>query len=86
MKELEEKADELIDKFRKYVDSEGGETSFTYSKRQETKNATKSAIQSVNHTIEVLESIKHQIDEDNYQFIINEQIELKKILEGRLQL
>ena len=80
MKELEQKADELVSKhlpFAKTWDCYWDEPS-------EEKNEIKSAIQSVNHTIVVLESIKHQIDEDNYQFIINEQIELKKILEGRV--
>jgi hypothetical protein len=82
MKELEQKAEQLIDKFRKYVDSEGGETSFTYSKRQETKNATQCAIQSVTHTIALLERMDKEIY--NIEPYLDEQIELKKILESRL--
>ena len=89
MKELEQKAEQLIDKFRSYVDSEiDGETSFTYSKRQETKNATQCAIQSVKHAIYIIKKLKkvmaYKVDALNIEEAINEQIQLKKILEGRL--
>jgi hypothetical protein len=85
MKELEQKAERLIDTFRRYVDDEiDGEHAFQYSKEQETKNA----IQSVNHAIYILKKLKkvmaYKVDALNIEEAINEQIELKKILEGRL--
>jgi len=47
------------------------------------------AIQSVNHTIEVLDELKMSMDGNNYalddvEILLDEQLELKKILEGRL--
>jgi hypothetical protein len=89
MKELEQKAKRLIDTFRRYVDDEiDGEHAFQYSKEQETKNATQCAIQSVNHAIYTLKKLKkvmaYKVDALNIEEAINEQIELKKILESRL--
>ena len=52
----QEKAKELIDKFRPYVDSEiAGETNFEYSKEQETTMALKCALIVVD---EIIDEIK----------------------------
>jgi hypothetical protein len=90
MKELEEKADKLVEKFKsitsyKYQEYAGAHYSiFEHDK----ETLTQCAIQSVNHTIYTLKKLKkvmaYKVDALNIEEAINEQIELKKILEGRL--
>ena len=84
MKEFKQKAQNLIDKhlpFAKTWDCYWDEPS-------KEKNEIKSAIQSVNHAIYTLKKLKkvmaYKVDALNIEEAINEQIELKKILEGRL--
>lgn len=51
-----EKAQELIEKFREFVNSEiAGETDFVFSRKQQTANAKQCAIIAVNTTIAALE-------------------------------
>jgi hypothetical protein len=81
MKELEQKA-EILRIIKKYRDGEYLDVGVN-----EIYNLC--AIQSVNHTIETLENLrkKHKEYKHNTYIIseeLNEQIELKNILEGRL--
>jgi hypothetical protein len=75
MKELEQKADEMLRQNGHYADFYRVEKADIHL-----------AIQSVNHTIEVLEGSNIQADNQErlINSLINEQIELKKILESRL--
>lgn len=76
MKELEKKADELIDNY--YWMFGDGYTGTLH---------ILCAIHSVKHAIEVLENLKEQLDifkPYEVDIILDEQIELKKILENRL--
>jgi phosphosulfolactate phosphohydrolase-like enzyme len=71
MKDLKKIADELVESFAKI-------------ERYELSNENiLQAIQSVNHTISVLEK-ENDINYCTLEHIIAEQLELKKILEGRL--
>ena len=84
MEELEQKADELIKKHLPFART----WDCYWDEPSEEKNDIKSAIQSVNYTIGVLErsisDIADLYDKDVISIYIDEQIELKKILEGRL--
>jgi len=77
MKELEEKADEMLRQNGHYADFYRVEKADIHL-----------AIQSVSHTIYTLKKLKkvmaYKVDALNIEEAINEQIELKKILEGRL--
>lgn len=77
MKELEEKASDLL-----YVHS-------IINPFHDDEEDIEHAIQSVNYTIETLENLIIKIDTDANSYLstrdaLIEQIELKKILEGRL--
>jgi hypothetical protein len=91
MKELEQKADLLIEQFKaieivNYGCKNDGNPCIIVGNMLQ-NGAIKCAIQSVNYTIELLENRKK---DQNFVICIilneaiNEQIELKKILEGRL--
>ncbi len=83
MKDIEIKANGLIEFFWTEIEDNDYQT-----RKMSFNQATQCAIQSVNHTIEVLEKVKDDISDFWYKgnviVAINEQIELKKILEGRL--
>jgi hypothetical protein len=84
MKELEQKALDLIDK---HLPNVRGADRYNYNLEQMNVFIAKQhAIKSVTHTIEVLEGSNIQADNQErlINSLINEQIELKKILEGRL--
>ena len=85
MKELEQKASELVDKFYNIQIELLEKTNEVAIIDTEMQIAKYSAIQSVNYTIEVLRYYDdYTIDKSLIKFAITEQIELKKILEGRL--
>jgi hypothetical protein len=84
MKDLEKIADELIECYwtevEQIVNDECVKMTFNM--------AVQCAIQSVNHTIEVLEKIQKECDEHrvvmpNLILVVCEQLELKKILEQK---
>jgi hypothetical protein len=90
MKDLEKIADLLIEKHKPYVNGYIGSSMLTNTEYPEqiTRSATHCAIQSVNHTIEVLEKVQKECDEHrvvmpNLILVICEQLELKKILEQK---
>ena len=78
MKELEQKADLLIQQLIKCVDYDFKDILI------EKEIIIQCAIQSVTHTIEVLENENKKLFQGTLlNEVINEQIELKKILENR---
>jgi hypothetical protein len=92
MKDLEKIADELVEKFKKiklitFGCNDGGNRCVLECNMLES-SAHKCSIESVNHTIGVLEELKKSIFEaECYLVVLNqldEQLELKKILEGIL--
>lgn len=86
MKELEEKASDLLQTFEDlYYNTIDDNTDGVNARIL----ATQCAIQSVNHTIETLQKLIDKIDIDVNSYLsthdaLKEQIQLKKILEGRL--
>lgn len=78
MKEIEQKADEIIKRYKTLLKNQRYEDDIDIVKQ--------CAIQSVNHTIEVLNSanIRDDSQERMINRLLDEQIELKKILENRL--
>jgi hypothetical protein len=82
MKELEQKADELVSKHLPFAKT----WDCYWDKPSEEKNHIKAAIQSVNYTIDILEKLQ-KVFKRGYLCVnelLDEQIELKKILESRL--
>jgi hypothetical protein len=90
MKELEEKAEQLIEKQRLYLEEVYSDAIEYDQMKLDDKDIIHSCIMGVNHTIEVLESIRSELIKTNWYVYsslidaINEQIQLKKILESRL--
>jgi hypothetical protein len=87
MKELEEKAEQLIEKQRLYLGEVYSDAIEYDQMKLDDKDIIHSCIMGVNYTIELLENRKK---DQNFVICIilneaiNEQIELKKILEGKL--
>jgi hypothetical protein len=80
MNDLEKIADNLVWKFLPKLEG--------WTDDSKTNLAIKCAIESVNHTIEVLERVQKECDEHrvvmpNLILVVCEQIELKKILEQK---
>jgi hypothetical protein len=88
MKELEQKAEQLIEKQRLYLEEVYSDAIEYDQMKLDDKDIIHSCIMGVNHTIETLNlAYQHITGLENKQDlaeIIEEQIELKKILEGRV--
>ena len=89
MKELEQKAEQLIEKQRLYLGEVYSDAIEYDQMKLDDKDIIHSCIMGVNHTIETLEKVLQE-EKNLYggnRIIsehLDEQIELKKILEGRL--
>jgi hypothetical protein len=85
MKELEQKALDLIDK---HLPNVRGADSYNYNLDDMNVFLSKQhSIESVNYALEVLNNVLPYVyfnNEEAVKSVINEQIELKKILEGRV--
>ena len=88
MNNLEKIADLLVEQHKPYVNGYVGSSMLTNTEYPEqiTRSATRCAIQSVNHTIETLQRLDVNTSNAILEVsdAIAEQLELKKILEGRL--
>lgn len=90
MKELEQKAEQLIEKQRLYLEEVYSDAIEYDQMKLDDKDIIHSCIMGVNHTIESLEMViqhdkkRYGITNRGAKIELDEQIELKKILEGRL--